>query len=67
MTKKLSAAEKAQEEMEALVEKALSEPGVAEAVDVYERAEAVYATISGATRIVRSTANSTDGATLGWE
>jgi hypothetical protein len=63
---KKQAAEKAQEEMEALVEKALSEPGVAEAVDVYERAESVYAAISGATRVLRSTANSTDGASLGW-
>ena len=63
---KKQATKKAQEEMEALVEKALSQPGVAEAVDVYERAEAVYAAISGATRIVRSTANSTDAASLSW-
>jgi len=67
MAKKQPGIDKAQEEMEALVQKALTEPGVAEAVEVYERAESVYAAISGATRILRSTANSTDGASLGWE
>ena len=64
---KKQATKKAQEEMEALVQKALTEPGVAEAVEVYERAESVYTAISGATRILQSTANSTDGASLGWE
>jgi hypothetical protein len=67
MAKKQPGIDKTQKEMEALVARALSEPGVAEAVELYERVEAVYATISGATRISQSTANSTDGATLGWE
>jgi len=33
-------------ELEALVEKALSEAGVAEAVEVYEKSEAVYTEMS---------------------
>lgn len=59
--------DKSQKEMEALVAKALKEPGVAEAVEVYERAEAVYMAIyAGATRNSESTANSTSGESLGW-
>lgn len=64
MAKKQSPVEKAQKEMEALVARALKEPGVAEAVEVYERAESAYATIFGATRTSESAANSTSEESL---
>jgi len=60
-----SAGEKAQEEVEALVARALTEPGVAEAVEVYERAESVYTALSAATRVSESAANSTGEEWLG--
>jgi len=64
VSRQRSASERAQKDMEALVAGALREPGVAEAVDVYERAESVYATIFGATRISESAANSTSEESL---
>lgn len=66
MVKKQSAAHKAQKEIDALVARALKEPGVAEAVDVYERAESVYTKLSSATRASESAANSTGEESLGW-
>jgi hypothetical protein len=67
MASKQPRGDKAQKEMEALVARALKEPGVAEALEVYEKAEAVYAAISaGAMRISESAANSTSGESLGW-
>jgi hypothetical protein len=64
MAKRQSATEKAQKEMEALVAGGLKEPGVAEAVELYERAESAYAAIFGATRTSESAANSTSDESL---
>lgn len=50
---------KTEKEMEAILEKALNEPGVAEAVEVYERAEFVATVVAGVTGPSESTANST--------
>jgi len=65
MSRQRSASERAQKDMEALVAGALREPGVAEAVDVYERAESVYARVSSATRPSESAGSSTSDEWLG--
>ncbi len=51
--------ERGRRELEALLEKAMAEAGVAEAVEAYEKAEAAYTRISTASYPVAYTTNST--------
>jgi hypothetical protein len=46
-------------ELKALIERAIQQPGVAEAVEVYERTEAIYRRTPNMTTFTEATSNST--------
>jgi hypothetical protein len=54
MTKDTATSKISQEDVQALMEKAMKEPGVAKMIELYDRAEAAYSRVAHATLSPRS-------------